>query len=104
MLKEVDIGSFTTAREGGALVVDVREGSEFVAGHVPGARWIPMGMLSGSLGALPRDRAFMVICASGNRSQVGAELPARAGYDAASVRGGTAAWASCGGGPAAGTD
>jgi rhodanese-related sulfurtransferase len=96
MLKEVDIEAFAAAREGGVTVVDVREGFEYVAGHVPGARWIPLGHLTGGLGDLPRDRAVMVICASGNRSQVGAELLTRAGFDAASVRGGTAAWASSG--------
>jgi rhodanese-related sulfurtransferase len=104
MLKEVDIEAFATAREGGALVLDVREGFEFTAGHVPGAQWIPLGMLPGNLSGLPRDRAVMVICASGNRSQVGAELLTREGFDAASVRGGTAAWARSGGKLDAGTN
>ncbi|MER7753766.1 rhodanese-like domain-containing protein [Kitasatospora sp. NPDC097643] len=96
MLKEVDIEAFAAAREGGVLVLDVRETFEFAMGHVPGARSLPLGMLSGGLAELPRDRAVMVICASGNRSQVGAELLARAGFDAASVRGGTAAWSRSG--------
>ena len=104
MLKEVDIEAFAAARVGGALVLDVREAFEFTAGHVPGAQWIPLGMLPGNLGTLPRDRAVMVICASGNRSQVGAELLTRAGFDAASVHGGTTAWARTGGELAAGTD
>ena len=104
MLKEVDIEAFAAAREGGALVLDVREAFEFAAGHVLGAQWIPLGMLPGSLGTLPRDREVMVICASGNRSQVGAELLTRAGFDAVSVRGGTAAWSQSGRELAVGTD
>jgi rhodanese-related sulfurtransferase len=96
MLQEVDIEAFAAARDGGAVVVDVREGYEFAAGHVPDARWIPLGRLADELGALPRERTVKVICASGNRSRVGAELLGRAGFDAASVMGGTAAWAATG--------
>ncbi|MFD7985222.1 rhodanese-like domain-containing protein [Kitasatospora indigofera] len=96
MVREVEIETFAAAREAGDPVVDVREAFEFAAGHVPGARWVPLGMLAERLAELPRDRAIMVICASGNRSQVGAELLTRAGFDAASVRGGVAAWALSG--------
>jgi rhodanese-related sulfurtransferase len=103
MVREVDIEEFGAAREAGALVLDVREAFEFAAGHVPGARWFPLGMLAGSLARLPRDRAVMVICASGNRSRVGAELLTRAGFDAASVRGGSAAWSLSGRDLVAGT-
>ncbi|MFD8705440.1 rhodanese-like domain-containing protein [Kitasatospora sp. NPDC059648] len=96
MVREVDIEAFAAARVRGALVLDVREAFEFAAGHVPGARWIPLGMLAGSLAELPRDRAVMVICASGSRSRIGAELLGRAGFDAASVLGGTAGWSLSG--------
>ncbi|MFI6845229.1 rhodanese-like domain-containing protein [Kitasatospora sp. NBC_00085] len=96
MVREVDIEAFIAAREAGALVVDVREAFEFAAGHVAGARWIPLGMLAGSLADLPRGRAVMVICASGSRSKVGVELLTRAGFEAASVRGGVAAWSLSG--------
>ncbi|WP_354637283.1 rhodanese-like domain-containing protein [Kitasatospora camelliae] len=96
MVLEVDIEAFAAARERGALVVDVREGFEFAAGHVPGARWIPLGMLAESLADLPRGRAVMVICASGNRSKAGAVLLTRAGFDVASVQGGVAAWSLSG--------
>ncbi|MEV6210141.1 rhodanese-like domain-containing protein [Kitasatospora sp. NPDC051914] len=89
MVRELDIEAFIAARVEGALVLDAREGFEFVAGHVPGARWIPLGMLAGSLVSLPRGRAVMVIRSSGSR--VGAEPLTRAGFDAASVRGGVPA-------------
>ncbi|MCU7826429.1 rhodanese-like domain-containing protein [Kitasatospora sp. DSM 101779] len=103
MVQEVDIETFAVARAEGALVLDVREAFEFAAGHVRGARWIPLGMLAGGLAGLPRDRALMVICASGNRSRVGAELLVRAGFDAASVQGGVAGWSLSGRDLAAGT-
>ncbi|MFD9128707.1 rhodanese-like domain-containing protein [Kitasatospora sp. NPDC059571] len=96
MVTEVDIEAFAAARARGALVVDVRERFEYAAGHVPGARWIPLGMLADNLGDLPRGGLVMVICASGNRSRVGAEILERAGFEAASVRGGSAAWSLSG--------
>ncbi|MFD0274650.1 rhodanese-like domain-containing protein [Kitasatospora sp. NPDC127111] len=96
MVRELGIEAFVAARVQGALVLDVREGFEFAAGHVPGARWIPLGMLAGGLASLPRGRPVMVVCASGNRSRVGAELLTRAGFDAAFVRGGVAAWSLSG--------
>ncbi|WP_371478916.1 rhodanese-like domain-containing protein [Kitasatospora sp. NBC_00315] len=96
MVREVDIEVLAAARVQGVLVLDVREAFEFAAGHVPGARWVPLGMLARGLVDLPRDRTVMVICASGNRSRIGAELLGCAGFDAASVLGGTAEWSPSG--------
>ncbi|GAA4833703.1 rhodanese-like domain-containing protein [Kitasatospora terrestris] len=103
MVQEVDIEALAAARERGALVLDVREAFEFTAGHVPGSRWIPLGQLAGGLDGLPRTGPVLVICASGNRSRVGAELLTRAGFDAVSVSGGVAAWSLSGRDLAAGT-
>lgn len=83
------------ARDGGALI-DVREPDEFAAGRVPGARNIPLQQLPDRLREVPADRPVAVICQSGRRSAQGAELLAAAGIDAATVDGGTAAWAQTG--------
>jgi rhodanese-related sulfurtransferase len=64
------------------VVIDVREPYEFAAGHVPGARLVPMGRLPSRTGRLPRGVPVYVICASGNRSLAAADLLARAGVDA----------------------
>ena len=91
-MREVDLTRFATAQADGALVLDVREPMEYVAGHVPGAKLIPMGHLPSRLGELPKDAPVYVICASGNRSLAMAGFLVRAGYDAWSVAGGTGAW------------
>ena len=39
MALEVDRDTFTAAHADGALVIDAREPSEYVGGHVPGA-WL----------------------------------------------------------------
>jgi rhodanese-related sulfurtransferase len=88
-MREVAQSAFVTAHRDGALVIDVREVFEYVAGHVPGARLIPMGRLAAHAAELPRDRPVYVICATGNRSLTSTEYLARGGVDAWSVAGGT---------------
>ena len=95
-MREVDLAAFATAHASGAVVIDVREPGEYVSGHVPGARLMPLGRLPQHLGEVPRDRRVYVVCASGNRSKAAADLLARAGIDAVSVAGGTGGWQRAG--------
>ncbi len=92
---EIDIEEFAAVR-GSGLLVDVREPDEYVAGHVPGAVLIPMGQLANRMRELDKSSPVFVICASGNRSSAMTDLLRAAGFDAASVAGGTGAWARSG--------
>lgn len=65
----------------GLLVLDVRGKSEYQAGHIAGARNIPLGHLPRHLADLPRDRAIVTQCASGLRSQIAASLLLKHGFD-----------------------
>ncbi|HSL59891.1 MAG TPA: metalloregulator ArsR/SmtB family transcription factor [Acidimicrobiales bacterium] len=47
---------------GGAVVIDVRPGLEHAAGHITGARSIPVDDLDAALDALPRDREIIAYC------------------------------------------
>ena len=77
-------------------VVDVREEQEYLAGHVPGAVWIPLGELAQRAGEVPAG-PVATICASGFRSSSAASILERAGRDAlANVWGGTTAWMQLG--------
>src|SRR5215207_4662440 len=95
-MREVDLATFAAAHRDGAVVIDVREPLEYVAGHVPGVALIPMGHLASRTAELPRTAPVYVICASGNRSLAAARFLASAGIDAWSVGGGTGAWARAG--------
>lgn len=95
-MREIDINTFAAQHAGGHTVIDVREPMEYVAGHVPGARLIPMGQITVHDDELPRDVPVYVICASGNRSLAVADFLVNAGVDAWSVSGGTGAWARAG--------
>ncbi|MGX1365071.1 rhodanese-related sulfurtransferase [Streptomyces canus] len=93
MAREVTQETFAAAWADSALVVDVREADEYTAGHVPGARLMPLRSVPSRSGELPTDRPVYVICASGNRSRSAADWMTSRGIDAYSVTGGTAAWA-----------
>ena len=95
-MREVDLAAFAAAHRDGAVVIDVREPGEYVSGHVPGARLMPLGRLPQQLGEVPRGQRVYLICASGNRSLAAADLLARAGIDAVSVAGGTGGWQRAG--------
>jgi rhodanese-related sulfurtransferase len=95
-MREVDIDQFAQAYDRGATVIDVREAGEYVAGHVPGARLIPMGHLPSQMAHLSKDEPVYLICRSGNRSLAMADLLNAAGFDSRSVAGGTVAWVRSG--------
>ena len=95
-MREVDLDTFATAHADGAVVIDVREPYEYVTGHVPGARLVPLGQLPLQVGDLPRNGRVYVICATGNRSLAAVDFLMRAGVTASSVTGGTSGWQRAG--------
>jgi rhodanese-related sulfurtransferase len=99
----VDVGALETAlagpafRDGAATLVDVRTPEEFAAGHVPGAKNVPVGELAGRLGELDPTVETWVICEAGGRSAAAARQLRTAGYTAVDVTGGMQAWRAAGG-------
>jgi rhodanese-related sulfurtransferase len=77
-------------------VIDVREPYEYVEGHVPGARLVPLATVPQLVGALPLDRPVYLVCAVGGRSAQAAMYLSRSGVDAVNVEGGTGDWAAAG--------
>ena len=93
---EVDIEALAAASAGGAVVIDVRQPEEYVAGHVAGAQLIPLADVVARLDEVPADRPVYIICQSGVRSLKAAQFLRASGYDATSVAGGTQAWIDSG--------
>jgi len=81
---------------GGALLLDVREPSEWRAGHAPAALHVPLGELQTRVTTLPRDRRIVVACRSGGRSARAVALLRRSGLDAVNLTGGMRAWVGFG--------
>jgi rhodanese-related sulfurtransferase len=78
------------------VVLDVREPDEYAAGHVPGARNVPLATVRDHADALVEAGPVHVICQSGRRSAQATEVLRAAGVDAVNVTGGTSAWIDAG--------
>lgn len=75
-------------------VLDIRQDSEFGAGHVPGAEHRELGALAATAASLP-DRPLTVMCGHGERAMSAASVLERAGRDDVSVLlGGPSDWAA----------
>ena len=82
---------------GEVLVVDVRNRSEWDAGHLKGARHVPLATLTDHLAELPTDRPLVLQCETGSRSAVAASVLRAHGFtDVANAAGGLDAWHSAG--------
>lgn len=85
---------------GAAVVVDVREDNEFLAGHIPGATLLPLSRFNPTaVPAVPEGKRLLIHCRSGSRCGMAAMLLAASGYQAPIHRltGGIIAWAQAGG-------
>ncbi|HLF76022.1 MAG TPA: rhodanese-like domain-containing protein [Dehalococcoidia bacterium] len=81
----------------GAASLDIREPSEFEAGHIEGAIHIPLGKLAGEAGNVPHNRPVLVYCGHGERASTAISLLEAAGWsDLVNLDGGIGAWESAG--------
>jgi len=77
------------------MIVDVREPAEFEVSHLPSARNIPVGELSGRIGEIPANVTAVFICRSGGRSLTACGIAVNAGIESlAHLEGGLLAWAA----------
>ena len=80
---------------GGVIVLDVREQSEFDAGHIKGAVLLPVGTINETSAAavIPsKDSTVLVYCRSGNRSKTASDKLAKLGYSNIYEIGGINSW------------
>lgn len=80
---------------GDAVVLDVREQSEYDEGHIPGAVLLPVGSIDGDTAAavIPeKSTTVLVYCRSGNRSKTAAAALAGLGYTGVCEFGGINTW------------
>ena len=93
-----EVGTLEATRllnQGTTLVLDVRDASEFAAGHLPRARNIPAGELAARLEEIGKykDRAVLVTCRTGPRAGAATRVLKRAGFNTVyQLKGGMVAW------------
>jgi len=77
------------------VVIDVCEPAEFAAGHVGGAKNIPLNQLEAKLAGTVKNKALplILVCQSGARSNRAVAIAKKLGYEQAqSLGGGLASW------------
>jgi molybdopterin/thiamine biosynthesis adenylyltransferase/rhodanese-related sulfurtransferase len=87
------------ARQGKAVLLDVREGDEWTQGHIPGALFIPRGFLEVRVEEKIPDKSAEVVvyCAGGTRSAFAAKTLQDLGYqNVVSMAGGFGRWKEAG--------
>lgn len=78
-----------------AVVVDVCEAAEFAAGHVSGAKNVPLSEFEARLPVVVKNKALplILVCASGARASRAVAIAKKLGYQQAqSLGGGLKAW------------
>jgi rhodanese-related sulfurtransferase len=82
-----------------ALMLDVREDSEYKDGHIIDALHIPLGKLGERMGELEkfREKSIIVSCRSGHRSSNACAKLRKSGFETVyNLKGGVMAWQSAG--------
>ena len=82
-----------------AVVLDVRDDSDYAAGHITNARHIPEKQIDARIKELEKfkSKPLIVSCATGRRSSAVAESLRKQGFaDVVALRGGIGAWLQAG--------
>jgi hydroxyacylglutathione hydrolase len=96
-LREVSVAEWRQAANG-MVVIDVRNRTEWDAGHLAGARLIPLPELLERIDEVPTDREVLFQCQTGGRSAIAASLLKAMGRQrVANLIGGLSAWVAAGG-------
>ena len=101
MLKGATGGALTAARavqlinREKAVVIDVSEAEEFAAGHVGGAKNLPLGQFEARLADVVKNKALplVLVCPTGARAHRAQAMARKLGYEQAqALAGGLKAW------------
>ena len=94
---EIDTDTGYQMFQDGAFLLDVRTQPEWEEYHVDGATMVVLDELESRVSEVPFDQEVIIICNSGNRSQVARDILLQAGHtQVASIAGGIQGWMSAG--------
>jgi rhodanese-related sulfurtransferase len=81
------------ARRDQVQILDVREPYEWEAGRIEGSIHLPLGqVMAGGGSDLDPGRPVVVVCRSGNRSELAALMLQARGFEAHNLEGGVEEW------------
>ncbi|OKL37796.1 rhodanese-like domain-containing protein [Domibacillus mangrovi] len=73
-------------------IIDVRETDEVATGQIPGAVNIPLGLVEFRMHELDKSKEYVMVCRSGGRSSMAANLLESHGYRVINMTGGMNEW------------
>ena len=68
MISPIDLKKLIDSKSQDYVIVDVRDESEYKAGHIPGAISIPVDVFASRSGILPKEKKIIVYCNTGGSS------------------------------------
>lgn len=82
LISQPELKARMARKDPAVAVIDVRTAEEFAAGHIPGARNVPLDQLPEELGKLSalREKDVVLYCRSGRRSLLAAQTLKNAGF------------------------
>ena len=90
--KEVSREGARKLLDEGAQLVDVRADHEWNAGHIAGAKHLPLPELPQRTGEIDQDKPVVVYCLGGNRSSMATAALTDAGFEAVKLTDGIVGW------------
>jgi rhodanese-related sulfurtransferase len=97
---EIDVaGAAQLIQDKKVFVLDVREPSEYTAGHIAGSVLIPLGQVNARVEELAKvkDQPMLVVCGSGVRSARAIQMLTKQGFShMRNIKGGMDAWRKAG--------
>ena len=88
------VAHWANVNESGMYILDVREPSEFKAGHFEGSANIPLPTLREKMNSLPREKEILVYCGVGQRSYYAVRILRLNGFDVRNISGGMTTYQS----------
>ena len=88
------VAHWANVNEPGMYILDVREPSEFKAGHFEGSANIPLPTLREKMNSLPREKEILVYCGVGQRSYYAVRILRLNGFDVRNISGGMTTYQS----------
>lgn len=94
MVKQVTAKEVEKRINGGEQIdiIDVREHSEIAEGKIPGAKHIPLGEIPLRKNELDKEKSYVVVCRSGNRSKAACGILNAFGFKVENMTGGMNDW------------
>lgn len=71
-IKQIDkdeLKNMLKSSDSDSVIIDVREPDEYHEGHIPGVPLVPMQTIPNLVEGFSKDKEYIFVCRSGNRSQ-----------------------------------